>query len=202
MRHQRVRYSSHFDLNWTQTLTFWPAIEYRFPAPRPVPAFELPANFSASAIPVPHHRIIIAQHCLRMYYFHTIYPCHCYSNCCRHRRHYSHRHPYHLCHTNKKNQQLATNAILPTGAIEIADKITSKIAENIARVNLYLPCDDLFFLSCRSIQFPCTTFFGLFAQPSPQVAQLFNGPSLIDILFSIYTFTTKKMMSFTFKISI
>ena len=69
-------------------------------------------------------------------------------------------------------------------------------------MGLYLHCDDLFSLSFRYIQFPCTTFFGLFAQPSPQ---LLNGPSLIDILFSIYkgfTFTTKKMMPFTFKINI
>ena len=66
-------------------------------------------------------------------------------------------------------------------------------------MGLYLPCDDLFFLSFRSIQFPCTTFFGLFAELSPK---LWNGPSLIDILFSIYkgfTFTTKKMIPFTFK---
>ena len=194
MRHQRVRYSSHFDLNWTQTLTFWPAIEYRFPAPRQVPAFELPVNFSASAIPVPHHRIIITQLCLRMYHFHIIYPCHCYNNCCRHRRHYSHRHPYHLCHRNKKNQQLATNAILPTRAIDIADKIASKIAENIETCEwTFTYAVTIYFLFLSDpFNFRARLFLVFFAQPSPQ---LFNGPSLIDILFLIYkgfTFTTKK----------
>ena len=84
-------------------------------------------------MPVPHHRIIIAQYCLRMYHFHTIYPCHCHDNYYRHRPHFSH--PYHLWYMNKENQLLATNAILSTGAIEIADKIVSKIAVNIARVN-------------------------------------------------------------------
>ena len=141
-------------------MAFWPAIEYRFPAPRPVPAFELPANFSARAIPVPHHRIILAQYCLRMYHFHTIYPCHCHNNCCRHRCHYSHRHPYHLCHRNKKNQQLATNAILPTEAIEISDKIASKIAENIARVKWAFTC-------------PVTIYFLFLSDPFNSCARLF-----------------------------
>ena len=152
---------------------------------------------------MPHYRIIIAQYCLRMYHFHTIYPCHCHDNCRRHWRHYSHWHPYHLCYRNKKNQQLPTNAILPTGAIEIADKIAFKIAVNIARVNgplLALWRSIFSFFQIHSI--PVHDFFGIFAQPSPQ---LWNGPSLIDILFSIYkgfTFTAKKMMPFTFKINI
>ena len=137
-----------------------------------------------------------------MYHFHTIYPCHCHDNSRGHRRHYFHRCP-HQCYRNKENQQLASNAILSIGAIEIADKIASKIAVNVVRVNgpLLALWRSIFF-SFRSIQFPCTTFFGLFAQPSPQ---LWNGPSLIDILFSIYkgfTSATKKMMPFTFKINI
>ena len=143
---------------------------------------------------MPHHRIIIAQYCLRMYHFHTIYPCHCHDNCRRHRRHYSHRYPYHLCYRNKENEQLATNAILPTGAIKIADKIASKIAVNIARVNgtLLALWQSIFsFFQIHSI--PVHDFFwSFYGQPSPQ---LLNGPSLIDILFSIYigfTFTTKR----------
>ena len=121
--------------------------------------FELPANFSASAIPVSHHRIIIAQYCLRMYHFHTIYPCHCHNNCRRHRRHYFHRYP-HLCYRNKENQQLASNAILSTGAIEIADKIASKITVNVARVNgplLALWRSIFFFFQIHSI--PVLDFF-------------------------------------------
>ena len=61
-------------------------------------------------------------------------------------------------------------------------------------------CTIFSFFQIHSI--PVHDFFGLFTQPSPQ---LWNGPSLIDILFSIskfFTFTTKKMTPFTFKINI
>ena len=99
------------------------------------------------------------------------------------------------CYRKEENQQLATNAILPTGAIEIVDKIASKIAVNIARVNGAL------LALWRSI----FSFFQIHSIPVHDFYGLRNGPTLIDILFSIYkgfTFATKKMMPFTFKINI
>ena len=143
---------------------------------------------------MPHDRIIIAQYCLRIYHFHTIYPCHCHDSCRRHCRHYSHRYPYHLCYRKEENQQLATNAILPTGAIEIVDKIASKIAVNIARVNGAL------LALWRSI----FSFFQIHSIPVHDFYGLRNGPTLIDILFSIYkgfTFATKKMMPLHLKLT-